>query len=101
MHGRCQEEFTTTGRSSREGRRAPHAAWARLAPEHRDCSAVAPSYLIVLLNYSGSLPCCATVNWAREFVSVSLCVQDREDRERDATTAGGLLESRAIATGMN
>lgn len=97
MHGRCQEEFRTTGCSSREGRRA----WACSAPEHRHRSAAPPSYLIVLLNYSGSLPCCATVNWAGEFVRVCLCVQDRDDWERDATTAGGLLESRAIATGMN
>lgn len=34
-HRQCQEQFETTGCSSAEGSQAPHAAEARLAPQHR------------------------------------------------------------------
>lgn len=37
----------------------------------RDSFSQPPSYFIVLLNYSGSLPCCAFVKWAMEFTIVS------------------------------
>lgn len=79
----------------------------------RPSFATTPSYLIVTLNYSGSLLRCAIVNWAVESVSVSprtvvcMCVggNDKDKRSSDvavesefATNTGSLWESRAIAT---
>lgn len=59
-----------------------------------------------MLNYSGSVLCCATVNWVIEFVSVSQCVCVEGDKREGgeevapdaATNTGSQWESTAIAT---
>lgn len=58
----------------------------RLPDAERAGFTTAPSYLIVMLNYSGSQSCCATMNWAVEFVSHCVCVcvrvWTREERQQ-------------------
>lgn len=62
----CQEEFGTTGCSSVKTQRSTFLPWSL-----RDSLTAAASFLMLVLNYSGSLSCCTTMNWAMELVSVS------------------------------